>query len=68
MKRFFLQMILVYRSVKFLFPVTCKYYPSCSEYACQALDKYPTRTALRLIIVRLFRCHPFSRGGPDILL
>lgn len=44
----------------------CKYVPTCSEYARQCFDKYPTHKALLKTIWRLLRCNPFSRGGLDL--
>ncbi len=43
----------------------CKFYPTCSEYACAALAKHSTTKAIYLSIKRLLRCNPFSRGGID---
>jgi putative membrane protein insertion efficiency factor len=44
---------------------TCKYYPSCSQYAGDALRKYgPARGALKAVW-RIVRCNPWSRGGVD---
>ncbi len=43
----------------------CRYYPSCSEYAAQAITKYGILRGLVLAVWRLLRCNPFSRGGHD---
>jgi hypothetical protein len=43
----------------------CKYYPSCSEYAAQAIDRYGILRGLVLAGWRLLRCNPFSHGGFD---
>ena len=43
----------------------CRYYPSCSEYAAQAITKLGTPRRLVLAGWRLLRCHPFSRGRYD---
>jgi uncharacterized protein len=43
----------------------CKYYPSCSEYAVQAVEGYGILRGLVLAGWRLLRCNPFSRGGYD---
>ncbi|MBM4286772.1 MAG: membrane protein insertion efficiency factor YidD [Deltaproteobacteria bacterium] len=48
-----------------LFPHSCRFYPSCSEYACQALHKYGAGKGLRLSCRRLLKCHPFHPGGLD---
>lgn len=43
----------------------CKYYPTCSEYARQSLDKYGIIKGSFLSIWRILRCNPFSKGGVD---
>lgn len=67
MKKAIIGLINIYRAGRYMFPVSCKFIPSCSEYALIALEKHPVRTALKLIGRRLLRCHPFSRGGIDLV-
>jgi putative membrane protein insertion efficiency factor len=43
----------------------CKYYPSCSEYAVQAIGRYGILRGSVLATWRLVRCNPFSHGGYD---
>ena len=43
----------------------CKYYPSCSEYAVQAIGRYGILRGAVLSAWRLLRCNPFSHGGYD---
>ncbi|HWE32894.1 MAG TPA: membrane protein insertion efficiency factor YidD [Solirubrobacteraceae bacterium] len=43
----------------------CKYYPSCSEYAAQAITRFGILRGLVLAGWRLLRCNPWSRGGFD---
>jgi putative membrane protein insertion efficiency factor len=43
----------------------CKYYPSCSEYAVQAIGRYGILRGAVLAAWRLLRCNPFSHGGYD---
>jgi putative membrane protein insertion efficiency factor len=43
----------------------CKYYPSCSEYAIQAIRRFGILRGLVLAVWRLLRCNPWSRGGLD---
>ena len=44
---------------------TCKYYPSCSEYAAQAIQRFGILRGLVLAVWRLLRCNPWSHGGYD---
>jgi len=48
-----------------LFPTTCKYHPSCSQYALDALHKHGLVKGSVLAGWRLLRCNPWSRGGVD---
>ena len=48
-----------------LFPTTCKYHPSCSQYAIDALRRYGLVRGSVLAAWRLARCNPWSRGGVD---
>ncbi|MFH0797537.1 MAG: membrane protein insertion efficiency factor YidD [Candidatus Omnitrophota bacterium] len=46
-------------------PESCRYYPSCSEYAKEALTRYGSKKGTLLTLRRLSRCHPFCAGGYD---
>ena len=46
-------------------PASCRYYPSCSEYAKETFKKYNPFKALVLSLFRIIRCNPFSKGGYD---
>ena len=48
-----------------LFPATCKYHPSCSEYAIQAVRRHGLVRGSLMAGWRLLRCNPWSRGGFD---
>ncbi len=48
-----------------LFPPSCRFYPSCSEYSIQAFLKYGFIKGLWLSIKRIVRCNPFNPGGID---
>jgi len=43
----------------------CKFYPSCSEYAVEAIERHGPARGARLAAGRLLRCRPFSAGGFD---
>ena len=46
-------------------PQRCRYYPSCSAYAVQAIEEYGMIRGLVLAAWRVLRCNPFSHGGVD---
>jgi len=43
----------------------CRFYPSCSQYAVEALEKYGFFKGSPLALKRILRCHPFHPGGYD---
>ena len=46
-------------------PPSCRYVPTCSEYAMIAVEKYGAAKGSLLAIKRILRCHPFHAGGYD---
>ena len=48
-----------------LTPPSCRYTPTCSEYAIEALEKHGVVKGSLLAIFRILRCNPFSKGGYD---
>jgi len=48
-----------------LLPASCRFLPSCSVYAVEALERYGAAKGVMLTIRRLARCHPFCAGGYD---
>ena len=50
-----------------LMPSACKFYPSCSHYAAEAICLHGARHGTWLAAQRVLRCHPFSRGGVDLV-
>jgi len=53
------------RTISKLLPPACRFEPSCSEYAAQALQRYGTARGLQLACLRLLRCGPWHPGGLD---
>ncbi len=69
MRRAALLLIGLYR--RYLSPLkgpVCKFHPTCSEYATEAIETYGLLRGGILALRRLIRCHPFSRGGHDPLV
>lgn len=50
-----------------VFPSSCRFYPSCSEYSKQAFESFGFFKALYLTILRIFKCNPMSEGYFDPL-
>jgi len=67
MIKWFLKMLIkFYRFIiSPLFPATCRFHPTCSCYALQALERYSLGAALQKILKRILSCHPFHPGGYD---
>lgn len=63
MKALLLKLIAWYqRSISPAFPPRCRFRPTCSEYARQAIEKYGCRKGLWLALKRFAKCHPFYKG------
>ncbi|MFH1772567.1 MAG: membrane protein insertion efficiency factor YidD [Candidatus Omnitrophota bacterium] len=67
MKRLAILLIKFYQNRPLLRPPCCKFYPSCSEYACSAIAKHSFLKAIFLASLRILKCNPFSKGGFDPL-
>jgi putative membrane protein insertion efficiency factor len=66
--RFLLLGLRVYQAFfSALMPSACKFYPSCSHYAADALQIHGARRGTWLALRRVSRCHPFTRGGVDLV-
>jgi putative membrane protein insertion efficiency factor len=66
MKFFVLDLLGVYKAaVSPFFPPACRFEPTCSEYARQAVEMYGALKGTWMGIKRLLRCQPFCKGGHD---
>ena len=50
-----------------LLPSACRFYPTCSEYMLQAVEKYGVMRGIWMGTKRLAKCHPFHAGGVDLV-
>jgi len=66
MKQLFIFLIKGYKKlISPLLPKSCRFYPTCSEYAMEALDKYGVIKGTAKSIYRVLRCNPWNKGGID---
>ena len=66
LKKVFLKMIRFYQ--KNISPIKkpcCRFYPTCSEYAVEAIEKYGALKGSLMAVWRILRCNPFCKGGYD---
>jgi uncharacterized protein len=56
-------LIRLYQQITFGAPRRCRFYPTCSDYTLQALEKKGLLKGLGLGLMRILRCHPFHPGG-----
>ncbi len=65
MKWILIKFIKLYKKIPFKSHNYCKYFPTCSEYALIAIEKYGAIKGSYLTIKRIIRCNPMSKGGYD---
>ncbi|NLX63900.1 MAG: membrane protein insertion efficiency factor YidD [Clostridiaceae bacterium] len=67
LKRILISVIKFYK--RYLSPLkkkpSCRFYPTCSQYALEAISKYGALKGTYLSIIRILKCHPFHPGGYD---
>ena len=67
MKKILIGLVKIYQ--KYLSPLkghsTCIYFPTCSHYAVEAIEKYGALKGGLLAVWRILRCNPFAKGGYD---
>jgi len=65
-KYFMILLIKFYKiSISPILPPSCKHYPTCSDYAIEALQRYGILKGSYLSVLRVLRCNPFFKGGYD---
>lgn len=67
MKKILIKIIRIYQKVTKNNRRVCRFYPTCSTYAIQALEKYGIIKGTVLTIFRILRCNPLFKGGYDPL-
>ena len=61
-----LQLLRAYKwAISPMFAPACRYVPTCSEYAMEAVDRYGALRGTWMTFLRLLRCHPLAHGGYD---
>lgn len=66
MRQFFLAVIAFYqRWISPLLPPACRFEPTCSRYACEAIRRHGALRGTAWALRRLLKCHPFNPGGFD---
>ena len=66
MKKLIIKIIRFYqKKISPLFGPRCRYYPTCSQYAVEAVERFGAFKGSILAVLRLLRCNPFFPGGYD---
>lgn len=66
MKKLMIKMVRLYQRVLSpILPPSCRYYPTCSNYAIEAIQRHGALKGSFMGIARILRCHPFVDGGVD---
>lgn len=66
MKFIFVKIIRLYQiAISPIFPASCRFYPTCSNYSIEAISKHGVLKGLFLGTKRILKCHPFHEGGFD---
>ncbi|MDR1617382.1 MAG: membrane protein insertion efficiency factor YidD [Syntrophomonadaceae bacterium] len=64
-KKAAIHLIKFYQLFGFLKKPTCRFYPTCSHYSIEAIEKYGFIKGCWLTLKRISKCHPFHKGGYD---
>ncbi|MAQ08658.1 MAG: membrane protein insertion efficiency factor YidD [Gammaproteobacteria bacterium] len=67
-KRYAIKLIYFYQwTLSGLLGQNCRFYPSCSHYAIESIDRFGLFKGCRLAVIRISKCHPFHPGGTDLV-
>lgn len=67
MKKVLIKIIQIYQKIPGNFHYSCRYIPTCSNYAIEAINRFGTIKGTLLSIKRILKCNPFSHGGIDLV-
>lgn len=62
-RSFFIKLIKMYQGIPGDFHSSCKFFPTCSNFAIEALEKHGVLKGFVLIFARILRCNPWAKGG-----
>lgn len=65
MKKLAIKLIKLYQKIPGNWHYSCRYYPTCSNYAIEAINQYGFIYGMYLSVKRIFRCNPFGGSGYD---
>ena len=66
LKKFVIKFLKGYQKfISPIYPPSCRYYPTCSQYSIEAVEKYGVAKGLLKAVWRVLRCNPFAKGGID---
>lgn len=65
LKKLCLALIKIYQFFSKMTPATCRFYPTCSRYTYEAIEKFGVIKGIWLGIKRVSKCHPWHKGGID---
>ena len=65
LEQIIIKIIRIYKKISAIYPQKCRYYPSCSDYAIEAIGRYGMAHGIFLFTKRIIRCNQFFEGGYD---
>ncbi len=68
LKKLLIKAIKLYQKMPLASHAYCRYYPTCSNYAIEAIEEYGAFKGSIMAIKRILRCNPFHKGGYDPLI